>query len=219
MPLTTLIEAVQTTVRRLHYSPRTEEAYLHWIRVFITFHEGRHPRKLGGPEITAFLNHLAVERHTAASTQNQALCAVLFLISPRPQSPHARTARPRARPPSGAPSRVLSRREVIALPDLLEPPATSFVECPAALRPPPYPFVGRAARPRPQPRLFVERPATLRPPPHPFVERPARPRPQPRSFVERPAALRPPPRSVSIRSDSAQETSPKRFLDPPSPKR
>jgi hypothetical protein len=76
---TTLIEAVQTTVRRLHYSPRTEEAYLHWIRVFIAFHEGRHPRTLGGPEITAFLNHLAVERHTAASTQNQALCAVLFL--------------------------------------------------------------------------------------------------------------------------------------------
>ncbi len=75
----TLIEAVQSTIRRLHYSPRTEEAYLHWIRAFIRFHGGRHPRDMGAPEMTAFLNHLAVQRRVSASTQNQALCALVFL--------------------------------------------------------------------------------------------------------------------------------------------
>ncbi|MFO0762379.1 MAG: phage integrase N-terminal SAM-like domain-containing protein [Byssovorax sp.] len=75
----TLLDAVRATLRRLHYSDRTEEAYLHWIREFIRFHRGRHPRDLGPSEITAFVNHLAVERQTAASTQNQAFCAVLFL--------------------------------------------------------------------------------------------------------------------------------------------
>jgi hypothetical protein len=58
----TLIEAVQATIRRLHDSPRTEEAYFHWIRGFIRFHRSRHPRELGAPEATAFLNHLAVQR-------------------------------------------------------------------------------------------------------------------------------------------------------------
>jgi len=52
----TLIEAARGTFRRLHYSLRTEEAYLHWIRAIIAFHAGRHPRELGAPEITAFLN-------------------------------------------------------------------------------------------------------------------------------------------------------------------
>ena len=75
----TLIEATRGTFRRLHYSARTEEAYLHWIRAFIAFHAGRHPRDLTAAEITAFLNHLAVERRVSASTQNQALCAILFL--------------------------------------------------------------------------------------------------------------------------------------------
>ena len=75
----TLIEALQTTLRRLHYSPRTEEAYVHWTREFVRFHDRRHPRDLGPPEITAFLNDLAVRRRTSASTQNQALCALVFL--------------------------------------------------------------------------------------------------------------------------------------------
>src|SRR6185503_7686117 len=75
----TLIEAVQATIRRMHYSPRTEEAYLHWIRAFIRFHGGRHPREMGAPEATTFLNHLAVQRRISASTQNQALCALIFL--------------------------------------------------------------------------------------------------------------------------------------------
>lgn len=75
----TLFEAVRNTIRRLHYSPRTEEAYLQWIRAFIRFHNGRHPRELAAPEATAFLNHLAVQRRVSASTQNQALCAIVFL--------------------------------------------------------------------------------------------------------------------------------------------
>ncbi len=117
----TLTAAVQATLRRLHYSPRTEEAYLQWIRAFVLFHDGRHPRKLGGPEITAFLNHLAVERHAAASTQNQALCAVLFLYRrvldlPMPEL-HGLE---RARRPEHLPA-VLSRREVTALLEQLEP--------------------------------------------------------------------------------------------------
>ncbi|XXU45088.1 site-specific integrase [Sorangium sp. So ce1014] len=75
----TLIEAVRATLRRLHDSPRTEEAYVHWIRAFIRFHRGKHPRQMGAEEVTAFLNDLAVARRSAVSTQNQALCALLFL--------------------------------------------------------------------------------------------------------------------------------------------
>jgi hypothetical protein len=52
----TFIDAVRTTIRRLYYSPRTEEAYLHWIRAFIRFHRGCHPRDMDAPEMTAFLN-------------------------------------------------------------------------------------------------------------------------------------------------------------------
>ena len=75
----TLVEAVVAAIRRLHYSPRTEEAYVHWIRQFIRHHGRRHPREMGAAEVTAFLNHLALERKTSASTQNQALCALVFL--------------------------------------------------------------------------------------------------------------------------------------------
>lgn len=62
-----------------HRSPRTEEAYVHWIRRFILFHDKRHPQELGEREVAAFLTHLASERNVAASTQSQALCALLFL--------------------------------------------------------------------------------------------------------------------------------------------
>ncbi|XXY95020.1 site-specific integrase [Sorangium sp. So ce296] len=67
----TLIEAVRATIRRLHYSPRTEEAYVHWIRAFICFHHGKHPRQMGAEEVTIFLNDLAVARRSAASTRNK----------------------------------------------------------------------------------------------------------------------------------------------------
>lgn len=74
-----LVDALRERIRVKHYSHRTEQAYLGWIRRFITYHKGRHPREMSGPEVQAFLNHLAMERRVAASTQNQALSAVLFL--------------------------------------------------------------------------------------------------------------------------------------------
>ncbi len=75
----TLVEVVRSTLRARHYSPRTEEAYVGWIRRFIRFHGRRHPRSLGETEVTAFLSDLAVHGHVAASTQNQALNALIFL--------------------------------------------------------------------------------------------------------------------------------------------
>ena len=66
-------------IRLRHYSIRTEQAYLQWIHRFILFHHKRHPRDMGSAEVTAFLSDLAVRRNVAASTQNQALHAILFL--------------------------------------------------------------------------------------------------------------------------------------------
>jgi integron integrase len=74
-----LLDVVRDTIRVKHYSIRTEEAYVQWIKRFILFHGKRHPRNMGGAEVEAFLTHLAVKDHVAASTQNQALCALLFL--------------------------------------------------------------------------------------------------------------------------------------------
>ena len=74
-----LLDRVRTTVRTRHYSPRTEEAYVGWIRRYILFHRKRHPADMRAPEIAAFLSWLAVDRHVSASTQNQALSAILFL--------------------------------------------------------------------------------------------------------------------------------------------
>ena len=74
-----LLEVTREAIRRRHYSYRTEETYLQWIRRFILFSGKWHPRQLGAKEVTAFLNHLALERRVAASTQNQALAALLFL--------------------------------------------------------------------------------------------------------------------------------------------
>jgi integron integrase len=74
-----LVDETRRVIRLRHYSIRTEEAYVHWIRRFIRFSGGRHPREMGQPEIAAFLSHLAVDRNVAASTQNQALNAISFL--------------------------------------------------------------------------------------------------------------------------------------------
>ena len=62
-----------------HYAHRTIDTYERWLRRFLRFHQLRHPREMGGPEINAFLTHLAVEERVSASTQNQALAAWLFL--------------------------------------------------------------------------------------------------------------------------------------------
>lgn len=74
-----LLEATRQVLRRLHYSRRTEEAYILWIRKFIYWSGKRHPGMLGATEVSAFLSHLAVERNVAAATQNQALSALVFL--------------------------------------------------------------------------------------------------------------------------------------------
>ena len=66
-------------MRVKHYSIRTEQAYVDWIRRYILFHRKRHPSEMGEREITEFLTHLAVEKHVAASTQNQAFAALLLL--------------------------------------------------------------------------------------------------------------------------------------------
>ena len=74
-----LLDRVRDVLRVKHYSIRTEETYVEWIKRFIFFHNKRHPLEMGEVEIGAFLTHLAVERNVASSTQNQALSALLFL--------------------------------------------------------------------------------------------------------------------------------------------
>jgi integron integrase len=94
-----LLDRVRLTIRSRHYSRRTEDAYVHWIRRFIVFHGRRHPSELGASDIAAFLGWLAAEQHVAASTQNQALSGVLFLyrevlrqdVGPMDLQPRART--------------------------------------------------------------------------------------------------------------------------------
>ncbi len=76
---TSLFAVVRDRLRLRHYSPRTEKSYIWWMRRYIRFCGGRHPRGLGATEITTFLTHLAVDMKVSASTQNQALQALLFL--------------------------------------------------------------------------------------------------------------------------------------------
>ena len=78
-PKRRLLDRVRDAVRARHYSRRTEKAYIHWIKRYIFFHDKRHPAEMGAPDVTAFLTSLAVHDKVAASTQNQALSALLFL--------------------------------------------------------------------------------------------------------------------------------------------
>ena len=95
-----LLDEVRQAIRLRHYSPRTEEAYVGWIRRFILFNRKRHPAEMGEVAMNAFLSDLASARHVRASTQVQALCALVFLyrevlgqktewieVSVRPQRP------------------------------------------------------------------------------------------------------------------------------------
>jgi len=74
-----LLDRVRAKIRLKHYSRRTEQAYVDWIRRFILFNNKRHPTDLGAGEVEAFLTHLAAVREVSASTQNQAKSALLFL--------------------------------------------------------------------------------------------------------------------------------------------
>lgn len=73
------LDRLRESLRVRHYSLRTEDAYLDWVRRFILFHGKRHPKDMGAPEVQAFLSHLAVDRRVSPSTQNQAKAALLFL--------------------------------------------------------------------------------------------------------------------------------------------
>ena len=74
-----LLDQVREAIQVRHMSPKTSSAYVGWIRRYILFHNKRHPNEMREPEVGEFLTHLAVNGHVAASTQNQALSALLFL--------------------------------------------------------------------------------------------------------------------------------------------
>lgn len=110
-----LLDRVRHAIRARHYSRRTEEAYVHWIRRYVVFHGKAHPTTLGAPEISTFLTWLAVRRHVSASTQNQALSALLFLYRHVLEMEVGAIGQvPRARVPDRLPV-VLSRDEVAAV--------------------------------------------------------------------------------------------------------
>lgn len=115
-----LLAVVRDTLRTRRYSLRTERAYVGWIRRFIQAHRGRHPRELGGPEVEAFLTRLAVQDNVAASTQNQALSALLLLYREvlKLDLPWMDSV-VRAKRPSRLPT-VLSQAEVRALLELMQ---------------------------------------------------------------------------------------------------
>jgi integron integrase len=74
-----LLDQMRDKLRLKHYAYKTEKSYLHWVKRFILFHQKRHPKDIGTPEVEAFLTHLATDLQVAASTQNQAFSAILFL--------------------------------------------------------------------------------------------------------------------------------------------
>jgi integron integrase len=76
-----VLTALSDATRARHFSPRTEEAYAHWVRRFTSFHDGRHPAALGAPHLVAFLSHLATRRRVSSATQRQAAAALRFLYA------------------------------------------------------------------------------------------------------------------------------------------
>jgi integron integrase len=106
-----LLDQVRDAIRLKHYSIRTEQAYVNWIKRYIYFHDVRHPAEMGAPEVQAFLTHLAVEGNVAASTQNQALSALLFLYKEVLHQDLGPIDAMRAKKPKRLPS-VLTKEEV-----------------------------------------------------------------------------------------------------------
>lgn len=115
MPEPRLLDRVRHTARLKHFSLRTEQAYTRWVYRYVVYHGKRHPAELGPEHVRRFLTHLAVEGKVAASTQNQALSALLFLYRDVLDIPLPRIEDTvRARRPSRVPE-VLTQREVSAL--------------------------------------------------------------------------------------------------------
>ena len=108
---TELCRSVRDAIRLKHYSIRTEQAYVNWIKRYIYFHNVRHPAEMGAAEVQAFLTHLAVEGNVAASTQNQALSALLFLYKKVLHQDLGPIDAMRAKKPKRLPS-VLTKEEV-----------------------------------------------------------------------------------------------------------
>jgi integron integrase len=122
-----LLDRLREAIRTRHYSYRTEQQYVAWVRRYIAFHGRRHPRQLGGPEVEAFLSHLATRCAVSAATQSQALAALLFLYK------HVLAVDlpwlgqiTRARRPKRLPV-VLSRAQVRAILSKLDEPYWSIV--------------------------------------------------------------------------------------------
>lgn len=109
-----LLDRVRHVIRTRHLSYRTEQCYVHWVERFIRYHGIRHPDTMGAPEVEAFLSHLAVDGRVAASTQNQALGALLFLYKCVLEREIGRLDAVRAKRPVRVPT-VLSRDEIRAL--------------------------------------------------------------------------------------------------------
>lgn len=117
-----LLDQLRAACRLRHLSLRTEKAYVGWVRRYVYFHDLRHPAAMGAPEIRSYLTYLATERNVAASTQNQALHALLFLYQVVLEQPFGDLGPVvRARRPKRLPV-VLTREEVSTLLRVLQPP-------------------------------------------------------------------------------------------------
>ncbi len=122
-----LLDRLRDAIRSRHYSPRTEEAYVGWVRRFILFHGKRHPSSMGAEEVNAFLTTLAVDQDVAAPTQSQALAAILFLYrhvlrEPIPWIDDLVRARHRIRIPV-----VMTREEVRSIIDATPHPTIKLI--------------------------------------------------------------------------------------------
>lgn len=113
-----LLEQARDILRTKHYSYRTEETYIDWMRRYILYHRKRHPDEMGTDEVQAFITHLATDRDTAASTQNQALSAVLFLYREVLHKDVGSVQLSGAKRPERLPT-VLTRAEVLRILDQL----------------------------------------------------------------------------------------------------
>ncbi len=115
MPRSLLLQDLRNVIRRKHYSIRTEDVYVHWVKQYIRFYQLRHPAEMDETHVVRFLTHLAVERQVSASTQNQALNALVFLykhLLRQPLGSLAGAARAKSQPRIPV---VFTREEVVSL--------------------------------------------------------------------------------------------------------
>jgi integrase len=122
-----LLDQLRDRIRVKHYSIRTEQAYVQWVKRYIFFHGMRHPNEMGKPEVEAFLTALAVDRKVAASTQGQALAALLFLYKEvlKIELPWLEVVT-RAKRPAKLPT-VLTREEVRGLIQQVDDPLVNLI--------------------------------------------------------------------------------------------